>query len=113
MSDCIFCDIAAGTMDAAVVHRDDEVVAFRDINPQAPTHILVIPREHIASADEITPSEYPLWGRILGVAQQLAADDGVAEGYRLVTSIGAEGGQTVSHLHVHVLGGRQMTWPPG
>ena len=114
MSDCLFCSIAAGDIPATRVHEDDDVVAFRDINPQAPVHILVIPREHIASAADLTPAQDPLWGRLLHVAQSLAETEEIdQDGYRIVTNIGANGGQTVNHLHLHLLGGRAMTWPPG
>lgn len=114
MTDCPFCRIAAGEAPASIVHNDDQVVAFRDLNPQAPVHVLVIPREHIASADELTPAQDGLWGRLLHVAQSVVHDEGQAEaGYRLVTNVGRNGGQTVSHLHLHVLAGRRMTWPPG
>jgi histidine triad (HIT) family protein len=114
MSDCMFCRIAAGEVPATVVHSDDEVVAFRDINPQAPTHVLVIPREHIASAAELTPAQDHLWGRLLHVAQSIVEEEGEAEkGYRLVTNVARNGGQTVDHLHLHLLAGRRMTWPPG
>ncbi len=114
MNDCIFCAIAAGDVAADRVHEDDEVVAFRDTNPQAPTHILVIPREHIKSAAELTPAQDPLWGRLLHVAQQIAvSEDIAASGFRLVTNVGRNGGQTVNHLHLHLLGGRPMGWPPG
>jgi histidine triad (HIT) family protein len=114
MSDCLFCRIAAGEAPARIVHSDDEVVAFQDINPQAPTHVLVIPREHIASADELTPAQDALWGRLLHVAQSVVHANGDADsGYRLLTNVGRDGGQTVSHLHLHVLAGRRMTWPPG
>ncbi len=114
MNDCIFCAIAKGEIAAERVHEDDDVVAFRDTNPQAPTHILVIPREHIGSAAELTPAQDPLWCRLLHVAQQIADSADIDEsGYRLVTNVGGNGGQTVHHLHLHLLGGRQMTWPPG
>jgi len=114
MSDCLFCKIVEGTIPATIVHEDAVVIAIRDINPQAPTHILVIPREHIASAADLTPSQDPLWGRMLHVGQKLAQDEGIDEtGYRLVTNVGRNGGQTVDHLHLHLLGGRQMSWPPG
>jgi histidine triad (HIT) family protein len=112
--DCLFCKIAAGTIPATIVHSDDEVVAFRDINPQAPTHVLVIPREHITSAAEVTPAQDHVWGRILHVAQSIADDEGITQsGYRLVTNVGRDGQQTVPHLHLHLLGGRRFTWPPG
>jgi len=114
MSDCLFCDIIAGTIPATFVHQDDTIVAIRDINPQAPTHLLVIPREHIGSVADLTPGQDPIWGRMLHVAQKLAEDAGIHEtGYRLVNNHGRQGGQTVDHLHMHLLGGRQMTWPPG
>lgn len=114
MSDCLFCRIAAGEVPATRVHEDETVIAFRDINPQAPTHILVIPREHIGSAANLTPAQDALWGQLLQVAQRLAASEGIdATGYRIVTNVGRGGGQTVGHLHLHLLGGRPMTWPPG
>lgn len=114
MSGCIFCAIAAREIPATVVHEDELVVAIRDNNPQAPTHVLVMPREHIASAAEITGDHAGLWNRMLSVAQGVAKAAGIAgRGYRLVVNVGQEGGQTVDHLHMHVLGGRQMTWPPG
>jgi histidine triad (HIT) family protein len=114
VSECLFCRVAAGEVPATLVHSDDDVVAFRDINPQAPVHVLVIPREHIASAAELTPDHDRLWGQLLRVAQSIAEEEGQAEtGYRLVTNVGRRGGQTVRHLHLHLLAGRQMTWPPG
>ncbi len=114
MTDCLFCAIAAGEIPATVVHRDELVVAFRDINPQAPTHILVIPREHIRSAAELTTAQDPLWARLLHVSQQLAVAEGLeASGFRIVTNVGRDGGQTVDHLHLHLVGGRPMGWPPG
>jgi histidine triad (HIT) family protein len=114
MSDCLFCSIAAGDIPATFVHQDDTVIAFRDINPQAPTHILVVPREHIVSAAELSAAQDPLWARLLHVSQQLATSEGVVKsGYRLVTNVGHDAGQTVSHLHLHLLGGRPMSWPPG
>ena len=114
VTDCLFCSIAAGEVPATLVHEDDIVLAFRDINPQAPTHVLVIPREHIRSAAELTPAQDPLWARLLHVGQRVAEADGIDEsGFRIVTNIGRDGGQTVDHLHLHVLGGRPMSWPPG
>lgn len=111
---CIFCAVAAGEVAAAVVHSDDEIVAFRDLNPQAPTHVLVVPREHIVSVAELTPAQDGLWGSLLRVAQMVATDEGLEPaGWRLVANVGDNGGQTVPHLHLHVLGGRAMTWPPG
>jgi histidine triad (HIT) family protein len=113
-TDCIFCGIVAGTVPTTIVHRDGDVVAFRDLNPQAPVHILVIPSQHIANAAEVTPAHDRVWARLLHVAQSIAEDEGIdRDGYRLVVNIGRNGGQTVEHLHLHLLGGRQMTWPPG
>jgi histidine triad (HIT) family protein len=114
VTSCIFCSIADGSVASDVVLEDGDVIAFRDTNPQAPTHVLVIPREHIASAAALTEDRHALWGRMLAAAQRVAESEGLsAAGYRLVANIGKQGGQTVDHLHVHVLGGRQMTWPPG
>ncbi len=114
MSDCLFCGIVAGTVPATMVRRDDDVVAFRDVNPQAPTHILVIPTEHVGSAAELTPAHDRTWARLLHAAQAIAESENLeADGYRLVVNVGRNGGQTVDHLHIHLLGGRQMTWPPG
>ena len=112
-SDCLFCRIAAGTIPADIVHQDDLVVAFRDIAPRAPTHILLIPRRHIASAAELTEADGPLLGRLFAVAADLARSAGIADGYRLVSNVGRWGGQTVDHLHVHLMGGRAFEWPPG
>ncbi len=114
MSDCIFCGIAARDLPATFLRDDGEVLAIRDVNPQAPTHVLVMPREHIVSVAELTPAQDGLWGRMLHVAQSIAEDEGIDEtGFRLVVNTGRDGGQTVDHLHVHLLGGRRMTWPPG
>ena len=112
--DCLFCRIAAGEIPADVVHQDDLIVAFRDINPQAPTHILLIPRRHIDSAADVTEEDSALVGRLLATAADLARSEGIAaDGYRLVTNSGAAAGQSVPHLHFHLLGGRSMHWPPG
>ena len=112
--DCLFCRIAAGTIPATIVHADELVVAFRDIAPQAPTHILVIPREHLAAVADLTDAHAPLAARLLTTATRLAAAEGLdAGGYRLVTNTGRDGGQSVAHLHWHLLGGRPMAWPPG
>lgn len=113
-NDCIFCAIAAHEIPSTIVHEDDAVLAIRDLNPQAPVHVLVMPREHLVSAADVNHEHAELWYRMLRVAKHVAASDGVAEsGYRLVVNVGKQGGQTVDHLHMHVLGGRQMTWPPG
>jgi histidine triad (HIT) family protein len=111
---CLFCRIVAGELASTPVHDEDLVVAIRDINPKAPTHILLMPRAHIASADDVTAAHGELLGRIFDVAAQLARSEGVAEdGYRIVTNVGRNGGQSVDHLHFHLLGGRRFTWPPG
>jgi histidine triad (HIT) family protein len=114
MSDCIFCKIASGAIPAAVVHSSDRLVAFRDIDPKAPVHILVIPREHIASLDASDERHRALLGEILLLARRLARDEGIAgRGYRAVINTGDDGGQSVHHLHLHLLGGRGLSWPPG
>jgi histidine triad (HIT) family protein len=113
-NDCIFCRVAAGTVPAGVVDEGEDWVAFRDINPQAPTHVLVIPRRHIASVADVEPSDAELLGRLVTAAVRVAAAEGLVEGgYRLVVNAGTDGGQTVPHIHLHVLGGRAMRWPPG
>jgi len=113
-NDCLFCRIAAGSIPSERLHEDDLVVAFRDIAPRAPTHILLIPRRHIASAAELTEADGPLLGRLFGVAADLARSERIADGgYRLVSNVGRWGGQTVDHLHVHLMGGRPFDWPPG
>ena len=109
---CLFCKIARGEIPAQIVKQDDRYLAFRDINPQAPTHVLVIPRAHVASLNEA--KDTALLGGLMRFAQGIAAAEGLAEqGYRVVTNTNADGGQTVFHLHAHVLGGRPMRWPPG
>lgn len=111
---CLFCKIVAGTIPATKLHEDDLVVAFRDIAPRAPTHILIVPRDHIASAAELTDEDGPMLGRLFATAAELARREGIADaGYRLVSNVGKWGGQTVDHLHVHLLGGRSFDWPPG
>jgi len=112
--DCLFCRIAALEIPADIVFEDDQVVAFRDISPKAPVHILLISREHITSAASLTDANGPMLGRLFGVAAQLARDENVARsGFRLTTNSGAGAGQSVNHLHFHLMGGRQMGWPPG
>jgi histidine triad (HIT) family protein len=112
--DCLFCRIIAGEIPAEVVHTDDRSLGFRDINPQAPVHILIIPREHIESLDEASQRDESTLGHLLRVAARLANQEGLSEsGYRTVINTGAGAGQSVFHLHVHLLGGRQMNWPPG
>ena len=114
MNDCLFCRIAAGEIAATVVHEDDEVLAFRDINPQAPVHVLAIPKRHIGSAADLGEEDGALLGRLFAVMARVARDEGVAgDGYRIVTNTGAAAGQSVEHLHFHLLGGRRLAWPPG
>lgn len=114
MSDCLFCKIAAGEIPATLVHEDEVCVAFNDINPQAPVHILVIPRVHIDSLDRAPAGEAGLLGHLLLTAAEIARKQGFAEnGYRVVINTNADGGQTVFHLHVHLLAGRTFIFPPG
>jgi histidine triad (HIT) family protein len=112
-TDCLFCRMASGEIPVAKVHEDDLVFAIRDINPQAPTHALVIPVAHIASAAELGDADGPMLGRLFAVAAKIAEHDGLDNGWRAVTNVGADAGQSVKHLHLHVLGGRSMAWPPG
>jgi len=108
--DCIFCQIAAGDIPADILHRDDRVVAFRDISPQAPVHVLIIPREHITYLSDLTGEQSALAGHMVGVANQLARSEGIADsGYRVVVNCGEQGGQLVPHLHMHLLGGRELS----
>ena len=114
MSDCLFCRIAAKEIPADLGYEDDEVVAFRDINPQAPMHLLVIPRQHLSGLDAATEADEALLGRLTHVAAELADREGLGEsGWRLVVNNGPDAGQAVAHLHYHLLGGRKLTWPPG
>jgi len=108
---CLFCRIVRGEIPAKIVREDEHTVAFRDIDPKAPTHILVIPKEHVASLDEAT--DPTLVGRLSLAAAEIARSEGVTDGYRTVVNTGAGAGQTVFHLHLHLLGGRKLTWPPG
>lgn len=114
MSRCLFCRIAAGELPTPRLFEDADCLAFRDLHPQAPSHLLVIPRRHLASVNDLEAGDEPLVGHLVTVARQLAAREGCAErGYRLVLNCGAEAGQTVFHLHLHLLCGRPMGWPPG
>lgn len=114
MKDCIFCKIVAGDVPSTQVHADDAVVAFRDLNPQAPTHVLIIPRKHIAGTNDLAPEDDALVGRIHRAAAKIAGDLGIGKsGYRLVLNCGRQAGQSVFHLHYHLLGGRPLAWPPG
>lgn len=108
--DCIFCKIAAGEIPSNFVHRDDEILAFRDINPIAPTHILIVPKRHIGSLLDLTDEDLPMMARMVKIANDLARKEGIAEkGYRLVINTGKEGTQLVQHLHLHLIGGRQLS----
>ena len=114
MNGCVFCAIVAGEMPAQVVHATDSILAFRDINPQAPTHIQLIPKEHVESAAELEDRHAGMLADLLQAAAHLAKAEGIdASGWRLVTNVGRDGGQHVFHLHFHLLGGRRMGWPPG
>lgn len=113
MTDCIFCKLASGEIPTTVVYQDDQVFAFNDMDPQAPVHILLIPKKHIASISELTEEDAALMGHMMLVAKKLAADAGITEGgFRCVMNTGEDGGQSVKHLHMHILGGKAMGWPP-
>jgi histidine triad (HIT) family protein len=113
-SDCIFCRIADGAIPATIVREDEHTVAFRDLDPKAPLHVLVVPRRHIPSINDLADDDAGVMGALFIAARDVAASEGVAEGgYRLVVNTGAAANQTVHHVHVHVLGGRDMRWPPG
>ena len=111
--DCLFCKIIAGTIPAPRVFEDDKSIAFTDINPQAPTHVLIVPRQHITSLAEATVEDSALLGHLLWVTTEIARQRSLTHGYRTVINSGPDGGQTVDHLHIHLLGGRHMGWPPG
>jgi histidine triad (HIT) family protein len=112
--DCIFCQVVAGEISADIVYQDDRAVAFRDINPQAPVHALVIPREHLDSLDDASGRDEAMLGHLLRVAARVANEQGLSEsGYRTIVNTGAGAGQSVFHLHLHVVGGRPLHWPPG
>jgi len=112
MSDCIFCRIAQGEAQARIVYQDEDVTAFHDLHPQAPVHVLIIPNQHIASVAQAGVGDESLLGKLFTVARRAAEELGVAD-YRLVINNGPQAGQSVFHLHVHLLGGRRMSWPPG
>lgn len=111
--DCIFCKIAAGEIPSRKAYEDDQVVAFYDLDPQAPVHVLIIPKAHIQSVAAITPENSAVVAHIFEVAAKLAAELGLCDGFRVVSNTGAAAGQSVPHLHFHLLGGRDFTWPPG
>jgi histidine triad (HIT) family protein len=110
---CIFCKIASGEIPSAAVYQDERAYAFADIDPKAPVHVLIVPREHIASLAEAAAEHSALLGHLFSVAGEIARKMGLTRGYRIVVNTGEEGGQTVDHLHLHLLGGRQLHWPPG
>ena len=111
---CIFCRIAAGEIPAKIVRQDEDTIAFRDLNPQAPTHVLVIPRRHVPTVNVLEPADAALMGKLFLAAKEIARDEGVAgSGYRMVVNAGPNAGQSVDHIHLHVLGGRGLAWPPG
>lgn len=111
---CLFCRIVAGDIPSTRVAEDDLAIAFRDIAPRAPTHVLVVPRDHIGSIADLTDEDAALSGHLLAMAAEIASAEGIADGgYRVVTNVGAWGGQSVDHLHFHVMGGRPFSWPPG
>ena len=114
MNDCIFCKIVQGDIPSKKAYEDEEVLAFYDVDPQAPIHLLIIPKAHIPSAQALTPGDGPVLMHMFEVAQNLATELGIADsGYRIVTNVGSDGGQSVPHLHLHLLGGRSLQWPPG
>lgn len=114
MSDCLFCKMVSGEITPDLVYENDQVMAFRDINPQAPLHVLVIPKKHISTANDADPADAELLGQMALAASRIAADEGYGEsGYRMVMNCNADAGQTVFHIHLHLLAGRQLTWPPG
>ncbi len=113
MPDCIFCKIAQGELQSDIIREDDQAVAFRDINSQAPTHVLIIPKKHIPTLAEASEQEGDLLGHLLLMARQVAEDQNLADGYRVVMNNGVAAGQTVFHIHLHLMGGRAFEWPPG
>ena len=114
MSECLFCKIRDGEIPCDRLYENDDVIAFRDVNPQASTHVLIIPRKHIATVNDLGETDTDIVGQMVLAAKDIAAEEGIAEeGYRLVMNCNAGAGQTVFHIHLHLLGGRAMTWPPG
>ncbi len=114
MTDCLFCKILDGEIPADIVYESDTAIAFRDINPQAPTHVLIIPRQHISTINDISPGDQELVGSLFTAAKEIAAEEGLTEpGYRVVMNCNEGAGQSVFHIHLHMLGGRGLGWPPG
>jgi histidine triad (HIT) family protein len=113
IADCLFCKISSGSIPADIVLESDTAIAFRDIDPKAPTHVLVIPKSHYTDVTELMSSNAPLASELLALATKVAEQEGLAKGYRIVTNNGEDAGQSVAHVHFHVLGGRSLSWPPG
>lgn len=113
MTDCIFCKIVKGEIPSTLIYEDEMVIAFDDIDPQAPVHFIVIPKEHIKSVAELNDNKKELMGHIIYIASKIAKEKGLDDGYRIVNNCGVDGGQTVEHIHFHVLGKRKLLWPPG
>lgn len=113
MSDCVFCMIADKKIPSKIAYEDEHIICFHDLEPQAPVHVLVVPRKHIPSMDDVTSEDHALLGHIMVKIKEIAADLGLENGYRVVNNCGEDGFQTIAHLHFHLLGKRKMTWPPG
>lgn len=113
MDDCLFCKIINGDIPTDFIYQDEKIVVFKDISPQAPVHLLFVPREHIGSADDINQENSHLIGHIFEIATRLAKENNLSQGYRIVNNCKEHGGQSVDHIHFHLIGGRQMQWPPG
>ena len=114
MSDCLFCKIIDGDIKGDIVYQDDDVLVFNDVNPQAPVHVLIIPKKHISTVNDIEAGDEIIMGKLFSVAKLIASQHGIADdGYRLVVNCNEKAGQTVFHIHMHLLGGRNMSWPPG
>ncbi|MDZ7261590.1 MAG: histidine triad nucleotide-binding protein [candidate division KSB1 bacterium] len=114
MPGCVFCNIVSGKLSSDVLYQGEDIIAFRDINPQAPSHILIIPKKHIPTVNDLQPTDAELLGKMILVARDLAQQEGIAErGFRLIINCNRESGQAVYHLHLHLIGGRRMRWPPG
>ena len=113
MSDCLFCKIAAGEIPAEKLYEDEDMLAFRDISPQAPTHFMVIPKKHLVDVSSVQETDEQLMGKLLRKSAEIASEQGIGDGFRVVINSGAGAGQLVFHIHMHILGGRPMNWPPG
>lgn len=113
MTDCMFCKIASKELASEIVTESDEVISFRDINPAGPTHVLVVPKRHVSSAADLSTDDGAILAEMFSTMSSIAADEGLERGYRIVTNVGPDAGQSVHHLHFHLIGGRPMSWPPG